>query len=128
MTREEAICNAARERADRHKIVEKERANYHNQLYFYDSIYNAEIASFEVGAAWADKNPKNVWHDASEEPENGSNIVAIDKDGNWWDIQPYHRGDYEGYELEGWFCCSISYNNIQKWAYINDLLPKGGEK
>lgn len=65
-----------------------------------------------------------VWHDASEEPENGSNIVAIDKDGNWWDIQPYYSGDYDGYGLSGWHFCSINYNNIQKWAYISDLLPK----
>lgn len=65
-----------------------------------------------------------VWHDASEEPENGSNIIAIDKDGLWWDIQPYHSSDYDKYGLEGWPCCKICYNNIQKWAYISDLLPK----
>lgn len=69
-----------------------------------------------------------IWHDMSEEPNNGSNIVAIDKDGQWWDIQPYHSGDYDEYGLDGWSCCILNYNNIQKWAYISDLLPKGGEK
>lgn len=69
-----------------------------------------------------------IWHDASEEPNNGSNIVAIDKDGQWLDIQPYHSGDYGVYGLKGWSCCILNYNNIQKWAYISDLLPKGGEK
>lgn len=65
-----------------------------------------------------------VWHDASEEPEIGSNIVVIDKDGQWWDIQPYNSDDYDGYGLKGWPCCSLDYNHIQKWAYISDLLPK----
>ena len=64
-----------------------------------------------------------VWYSASEEPKIGSNIVAIDKDGEWWDIQPYD-GDYDGYGLKGWRCCIRTYNGIQKWTYIEDLLPK----
>lgn len=66
----------------------------------------------------------SLWHDASEEPEIGSNIVVIDKDGQWWDIQPYNSDDHDGYGLKGWPCCSLDYNHIQKWAYISDLLPK----
>lgn len=65
-----------------------------------------------------------VWHDASEEPQIGSNIVVVDEDGQWWDIQPYD-GEYDGYgDLTGWRCCVVHYNNIQSWAYISDLLPK----
>lgn len=81
-------------------------------------------AGFELGVHWADNHPVNVWHDSSEEPKIGSNNVAIDKDGQWWDIQPYNSDDYDGYGLKGWPCCSINYNHIQKWAYISDLLPK----
>lgn len=95
-------------------------------MYFYDRIYNAEIASFEAGVKWADNHPVNVWHDASEESKIGSNIVAIDSDGVWWDIRPY-KGDYDGYGLKGWRSCICTYD-IQKWAYISDLLPKGCEK
>lgn len=69
-------------------------------------------------------NLSQIWHDASEEPKIGYNIVAIDKDGQWWDIQPYNSDDYDGYGLKGWPYCSINYNHIQKWAYISDLLPK----
>ena len=62
-----------------------------------------------------------VWHDASEEPklkawcivQIGENafdtfIMAIDKNGSWvkWSKSV----------------------NITRWAYIEDLLPKGGEK
>lgn len=83
---------------------------------------------FEAGAKWADANPKSglidlsqVWHDASEEPklkawcivqidENAFDtfIMAIDKNGSW---AKWSR--------------SV---NITRWAYIKDLLPKGGEQ
>lgn len=61
MAREEEILEAARERADRHQIAERELNNYNSQLYFYDRIYNSEIASFEAGAKWSDKHPKCPW-------------------------------------------------------------------
>lgn len=65
-----------------------------------------------------------LWHDVYEEPEIGSNIIVVDKYGQWWDIQPYD-GEYDGYGgLTGWECCVAHYNNIQRWAYIDDLLPK----
>ena len=89
--------------------------------YYSDSIncYNA----FLHGVEFADEH-QNVWHDASEEPEIGSNIVAIDKNWQWWNIQSYDGGYYGGGDLTGWRCCVVLYNNIQYWAYINDLLPK----
>lgn len=84
-------------------------------------------------------NLDNLWHDASEEPQIGSNIVAIDKEGQWWDIQPYdndygcqwcdkHPYDDDCDGIERWRCWVCHFNDIQKWAYIDDLLPKGGEK
>ena len=79
-------------------------------------------AAFVDGAEWADKHPINVWHNVSEEPKIGSNIVAIDENRQWWDIQPYN-GNYDWHGLDGWRSCIRTYN-IQKWAYINDLLPK----
>lgn len=91
----------------------------------YPSIDQAGLSiGFLDGVVWSDKHPVNVWHDASEEPQIGSNIVVVDKDGQWWDIQPYD-GEYDGYgDLTGWRCCVVHYNNIQSWAYISDLLPK----
>ena len=94
---------------------------------FGDFEYIDIQGAFEEGAKWADEHPINVWHDVSEEPQIGSNIVVVDEDGQWWDIQPYD-GEYDGYgDLTGWRCCVVHYN-IQSWAYISDLLPKGGEK
>ena len=119
MTREEEIKYASKDYVN--YLLDKQE--YHNENYTEDEIRQA----FEKCAKWADNHSINVWHDTSEEPNIGSNIVAIDKDGQWWDIQPYNN-DYDEYGLNGWECCILVYNSIQKWAYIDDLLPKGGLK
>ena len=67
-----------------------------------------------------------IWHDASEEPEEHSKIVIVDTKGVWWDID-YASDDFDGYGLYGWESC-IAHYNLKIWAYISDLLPKGGEK
>ena len=77
--------------------------------------------AFEEGAKWADEHPINMWHDTNEEPrlnqwflaQIGDNafdtfIMAMDKNKEW----------------RNW-CKGI---NLKRWAYISDLLPKGGEK
>ena len=60
-----------------------------------------------------------VWHDITEEPKIGS-----------WFLGQIGKRSYDTYisSIEGkrmseWFdgC------NIKRWAYINDLLPKGGD-
>ena len=38
-----------------------------------------------------------VVNDAYKEPEIGSNIIVVDKYGQWWEIQPYD-GEYDGYD------------------------------
>lgn len=117
MTREEAICNAARERADRHEIAEKELHNYNSQLYFYDRIYNAEIASFEAGVEWAYNHPVNVWHDASEKPHAKKRLlVQFDKD-------DYKILSLKDSHIDLW-CDFCKILNFISWAYIEDLLPK----
>ena len=55
-----------------------------------------------------------ICHDASEEPEEYP-ILCLDK-----------FGDLLIYE-DGWPEC-VEFNDISKWAYVKDLLPKGGEK
>jgi hypothetical protein len=74
------------------------------------SVYDCKMQNREY------TDLSQLWHDVSEEPKIGSNIVAIDKGGEWWDIQPY-EGNNDGYGLRGW-----SY--FKQWAYISDLLPK----
>lgn len=91
----------------------------------YEKI--AAQTGFTKGAEWSDTNPKQglvnlsqVWHDVSEEPklqawfiaQIGENafdtfIMEIDKNDSW-----------------AKWCRGL---NIIRWAYIEDLLPKGGE-
>lgn len=68
-------------------------------------------------------NVDNLWHDASEEPESDKCILIrfVDYKGN---------GEY-GTDI---LAPPITWNNwveickITKWCYVEDLLPKGGEK
>lgn len=89
-----------------------------------EDLYNStELEAFEDGAKWADNHPINVWHDASDEPQIGSNIVFVDKYGHWWDIQPYNDGNYDWDGLKGWACC-VHINHIQKWTYIQHVTER----
>lgn len=91
----------------------------------YPSIDQAGLSiGFLDGAVWADKHPVNVWHDASEEPQ-GDNykIFCVDDFDFCWvdrrvDACSLHNKWDEYAEVE----C------VKMWAYISDLLPKGGEK
>lgn len=82
--------------------------------------------AFKKGAECADEHPKEglvdlsqVWHNAKEEPEKGKLMIGIDEDGisiyKWVD---QHDGDWLSFAI---------FNGLFKWAYIDDLLPKGGE-
>ena len=82
---------------------------------------------FEAGANWADANPKSglidlsqVWHDASEEPKKGE-----------WILGEYLGSIYQTY-LCGFVDCEwssyVKVFSLIRWAYVNDLLPKGGEQ
>ena len=113
MTRDERIINAARE--------------YTDTVIFASP---STVLHFEAGAKWADQHPKNVWHDANEKPNCGSDVIALDHDnitvyGTFKDDDDY--GEYI-YRCHGFSCEIFEYEYVTKWAYIKDLLPKGGEK
>ena len=102
MTREEEIFKAAR-----------------SYISGYTLSSNLAVIHFANGADWADEHPKNVWHDASEEPMYNELMLGIDSDG----VSLYKWCGQE----DSWnaFCCITG---LVKWAYISDLLPKGGKK
>ena len=77
-------------------------------------------------AADAEPNLESLWHDASEEPKDNSEIVIVDTKGEWWNINNYVSDDFDGYGLYGWAFCIVHYD-LKIWAYTRDLLPKGGE-
>lgn len=100
MTREEQIISEAKK-------------------HYYDSI-NCHNA-FLHGVEWADEHPANVWHDASEMPKEEE-----------WILVQFGEDCYDTLVLcdlaaELFYARCKKYGDI-RWAYINDLLPKGGEK
>ena len=87
--------------------------------HYYDDI-NCHNA-FLHGVKWADEHPINVWHDASEKPR-----------AKEWILVQFEEDEYETMALDelgadtwNWWCKNY---NVVRWAYISDLMPKGGEK
>ena len=101
-------------------IEEEERIEqieqFASQCYEDGEKYSAFIA----GAIFADNNPVNVWHDASEEPQGEYEFICQDTLGDVWLTK---RIVYE----TGWEERAIR-ECIVRWAYVKDLLPKGGKK
>ena len=86
------------------------------------NIHESVIA-FTDGSEWADEHPnlESLWHNISKEPrlnqwfiaQIGDNafdtfVMTIDRNQDW---RTWSKG-----------------LNIKRWAYIGDLLPKGGER
>ena len=73
---------------------------------------------------------KDLWHDASEEPKDHTDIVYIDEKGSVWSEFDYYADNYDDAFHTGW----LSFVNngvlrVIKWCYLSDILPKeGGEK
>ena len=101
MTREEQIISEAKK-------------------HYYDDI-NCHNA-FLHGVEWADEHPANVWHDAKEKPRIKE-----------WILIQFSGGDYEALALSEsgvntWYNVWVDEYRAIRWAYITDLLPKGGER
>ena len=85
---------------------------------------------YEIGyinglrAADADPNLASLWHNPSKEPQ-GDNweIICVDDFDSFWveskaNVLRFHNNWDEYTAVFG----------VKMWAYISDLLPKGGEK
>ena len=87
---------------------------------FGDFEYIDIQEAFEEGAKWADNHPVNVWHDASEEPtKKGYLLIQF---GN------AEYGTFRLRDIDVWCAWLMKNCYIIRWAYIDDLLPKGGAK
>lgn len=106
MTREEEIVNAAREYTD--KVI---------------FASTSTVLYFEAGAKWADEHPVNVWHPADEQPVGRDwKILIEDKSGCYW-----VEGKCSVYSFYDSWQKYVENFELTRWAYISDLLPKGGE-
>ena len=68
---------------------------------------------------------KALWHDASVKPEEGGKILYTDTEGG--EIVDVNVTTTDLYDFMPWNEV-VRFFNISKWCYIDDLLPKGGEK
>lgn len=82
-------------------------------------VNTVERIAFKEGVEWF---KKALWHDASEIPEKGKAFIFLAGNNS---SKHYHVGvvynpmDYDK-NCEWW--------DVIEWCYIEDLLPKGGEK
>lgn len=101
-------------------MTREEQIITYAKKHYYDDIncFNA----FIHGVGWAELHPANVWHEAKEKPRIKE-----------WILVQFSGGDYEAFALDelgvetwsDWWCDNYK---VIRWAYIADLLPKGGEE
>ena len=106
MTREEQILQAAR--------------NYVSGVMLSS---HSDVIHFGYGAKWADEHPKNVWHDACEEPQDNYIVLCDGLDNLQWVENCQHIDIY----YANWQNYAEAFKVI-RWAYVKDLFPKGGEQ
>ena len=63
-----------------------------------------------------------VWHEVNNEPNDKSRILIIDDKDDWYSLN--HKG-YKDNDKH-WESIVRAFG-MTKWAYLKDLLPKGGE-
>ena len=102
---------------DAKKIVEA--ATKECKYIYYNNNKDWLKLGFYRGVEWF---KETIWHDAKEEPEEHKFIL----------VQWLHEGEicYETDRKQpkvDWQN-HVAENNIIQWCYIDDLLPKGGEK
>jgi len=98
------------------EIVVNRRLNFFNGCYF---DLNEETKGFTNEITdiidSLQEDPVSVWHDASEEPEEGKDFAFVTYDGIMW----------ARYRIEdiflGWKVFRIQ-TELDKWAYVSDLL------
>ena len=89
-----------------------------------DALKSNPWIAFKTGAKWADENPVSIWHDVSKFPNKALPIIVEIYD----DIDPIYEVISIDETDDKFWEYLVSDRDITRWAYISDLLPKGGEK
>lgn len=99
--------------------IQKAASSKHNPA-FGVSGYLAARTAFAAGVEWF---KYAIWHEASETPEEGKQILYTDTEGG--EIVDVRVTFTALYDFMPWNEVVRAFN-ISKWCYIEDLLPKGG--
>ena len=78
--------------------------------------------AFVHGVEWAELHPADVWHDAKEKPRAKEWILVQ------FEEDVYVTLTLRESRLNTWFNVWVDKYRAIRWAYITDLLPKGGEQ
>lgn len=95
---------------------------YRFESYFEEIWYKVGCIDC-INAADAEPNLKSLWHDASEEPQDNYIVLCDGLDNLQWVENCQHIDIY----YANWQNYAEAFKVI-RWAYISDLLPKGGER
>lgn len=106
---------------DEKKIVEAAIQNADKYNPCRSTLDRAEscCTSFNDGIEWF-KNA--IWHDASEEPKERKYILVQ------WLYEGRTSYETDRVQSKVRWQYRVAENNIIKWCYIEDILPKGGDK
>ena len=109
---------------DEKKIEEAKKSFIADKKILGVMAMNDLACGFKEGAKWAiNEFLKDLWHPVSEEPAYDKKIL----------VQYTNYMVEDDYEIDmnsphvPWRYIVTTYN-LKKWCYIEDLLPKGGEK
>ena len=109
------------------KKIEDAAKQHSEESYISDYFQACYKDAFMEGAKWAiNEFLKNLWHPTSEIPCEGKYLVVeYNVTDTIKDYLSFKR--LEGYLGWNWvpYCKSA---NVTQWLYIDDLLPKRGDK
>ena len=112
-------------------MIDKKTINQATEKYLEEEGYKPYIEqAFKDGAEWAQREfVKSLWHDASEEPEDHTDIVYVNENGSVWSEYDYYADNYDDAFHTGWLSfVNNGFQRVIKWCYLSDILPKeGGE-
>ena len=103
------IQNGMKACLDRRIDDKVERENMRDPLIAYTRAFDDAIDWFKQA----------IWHDISEEPKENERIITEFRDNG---VSYELDIPYENWE------CYCAFNDILRWCYLSDILPKGGEK
>lgn len=102
--------------------IQKAASSKHNPAFGVSGYFAARTA-FAAGVEWF---KKALWHDVSEIPEEGEQILYTATEGGEI-VDVMKVTTIAMYDFKPWNEV-VRFFNISKWCYIDDLLPKGGEE
>ena len=119
------IKEAAKKYGKRMMVYCNEFAKKHESTISTVGIVSiAPDVAFQDGVKWAiNEFSKDLWHPISEEPEENKKLLVQYTN---YDLETDYEVDMNTPFTE-WKQHAVSYK-FMKWCYIEDILPKGGEK